>query len=89
MLRPKSDRFVGVKMPEALYLDISAQAARETRAVRLRDLTASEKTVSDVIKDCCEFRMTFVLGLHLGYYRLREVRFGCEEESGFTDGQKV
>lgn len=76
--RPKSIRSVTVKMPEELYLDLEEQAGLMARVAR------EGKSVSEVIKDCCEFRMTLLRGLRVGYYVLRRVPLEGQSKSGET-----
>lgn len=87
MPRPKSNRSVGVKMPDVLFSDIERQCALWTRAVRHREPHAKAKAAADWIKDACEWRMTLIKGLSIGYYALREIPDPTQEESGLPEGQ--
>jgi hypothetical protein len=87
--RPKSTAEKNLKWPPELLDDLEAEAARRTAALRLRAPDAPAVTTSEVIKDCCEFRMTLIRGLHLGYYHLRTLRPLYDEKSGVTSERKV
>ncbi len=89
MPRPKSSRFVGVKMPDVMHDDIRESCAMITRAVRLREPLAKEKTVADWVKEACEFRLTLMKGLRIGYYALRQIPDLEQGESGLPDGKRM
>lgn len=74
MSRPKCLAYVPVKMPAELLEDLKAEADRRRPSA----------SVSDVIRDCCEFRLTLIHGLQLGYYDLRMVRASLQAGSGHT-----
>ncbi len=73
-MRPKCTVYLGVKWPEELLNDLADEGQRHT----------PPKSIGDVIKDCCEFRMTLIRGLRLGYYHLRTVPEAVEEKPGDT-----
>lgn len=84
MPRPKSNRLVGVKMPDVLEDDIDRQVAMWNAAVRMRHPNTPRKTKSDWIKESCEIRLANIKGLRIGYYALREICEVRQQESGLT-----
>lgn len=84
MPRPKSNRLVGVKMPDVLEADIVRQVAMWNTAVRVRRPHAPVKTKSDWIKESCEWRLTLIKGLGIGYYALRAFFEERQSKSGCT-----
>jgi hypothetical protein len=74
-------------MPDVLYQDIARQCDLWTMAVRHREPHAPKKAAAEWIKDACEFRMTLLKGLRIGYYALREIAESAQAENGLPEGK--
>lgn len=77
--RPKCNVAHPVKWPEELLDDLEAYGR----------MYNPPKSLGDVIKDCCEFRLTLIKGLHLGYYHLRTVPERIPAQPGTTSADLV
>lgn len=77
MPRPKSDNFVGFKVPTELKEDALAFA------------TVGGKTEAEVWKEAMEFRLGFVRMVRLGYWHLRTVPIPNEGLLGVCPTNKV
>ena len=86
MPRPKCTQFVGIKIPYELDCALEREADRRTAAARLVLSTAPAVTKSDVIKDCCEFRLSLIKALRIGFYTLQTVPEDGQSEMGLTVG---
>lgn len=75
--RPKSDNFVGFKLPTDLKEDALALAA------------LGGKTEAEIWKEAMEFRLSFVLMVRLGYWKLRTINLLREGQQGSTSPVKV
>lgn len=87
--RSKCLAYMGIKVPPELKADVEQEAAMITAAQRMKDPQAPEKTASDFIRDCIEFKLTINRGLRLGYYSIRTLFGESGEVSGETSEQKV
>lgn len=72
MTRPKSDNFVGFKVPTELKDDALALAM------------LGRKTEAEIWKEAMEFRLSFVRMVRIGYWDLRTVDQQREVQPGLT-----
>jgi hypothetical protein len=77
MTRPKSDNFVGFKVPTELKEDALELAA------------LGGKTEAEAWKEAMEFRLGFVRMVRIGYWDLRTMPIACEVQPGLTNAVKV
>ena len=89
MPRPKCTEFVGVKLPYELDCALQSEADRRTVTARRMDPASRPVTKSDVIKDCCEFRLSLTKALRLGFYTLHALPDEGPGELGLTMVGKV
>ena len=68
--RPKCDVFVGLKLPSELKNDALALAAR------------GNKTEAEIWKEAMEFRLSFIVAVHMGYWKLRTLNLIREVQPG-------
>lgn len=89
MPRPKCTEFVGVKLPYELDCAPQQEADRRTVTARRMDPASRPVTKSDVIKDCCEFRMSLTKALRIGFYTLQAIPEEGQQELGLTVARVV
>lgn len=77
MPRPKSDAFVGFKLPTELKADALVLATR------------GGKTEAEVWKEAMEFRLSFICMVRLGYWDLRTIELANAVQPGSTFSAKV
>lgn len=82
--RVKCTKSKGFRLTDELMEALEEEAAWVTHARRIHDPSAPEKTVSEVIKDCCIFRMTMVKALRVGFDVIRQLPESDQPQTGAT-----